>query len=136
MRKLGIMLIIGCMGCSSALVRVPAPGQALNVQQASRAVGISKPSGFPFILISQYQQNHARVVILTEPALKLVDMTVSPTQLQVHEQAPHVPTQWIRQWGKLVQAHFLTDCPERRITYRVEGTPHTFELEVTGGICL
>ena len=135
MKKLAILLAIGCVGCSATLVRVPAVGPGLDMQQAVRAVGVDNPSGFSFTLISQYQQDRARVVILAEPAFKLVDMTVYATQIQVHEQAPHIPTQWVHRWGKLVQAHFLAACPPRQITYREQGSSHTLEMEVTGGLC-
>lgn len=108
------------------------------MQTASMASGVLEPQKFYFTLISQYepQPQQARVIILAEPALKLADLTVSNEQIQVHYRAPKIPGRLIRAWGQLVQEQFLTSCPARKITQKTALLQGTFEMEVTGGVCL
>lgn len=135
MKKYLLGLCICLAGCSSPLVYQPAPAETLAMQEAVRAGGVLLPKGLYFTLISQYRGKEARVVILTEPALKLADLTVSQEQIYVHYKEAHVPAGLIRAWGKLVQAQFLTSCPSGKITQPADGINGTFELEVTGGVC-
>ncbi|MBR2081888.1 MAG: hypothetical protein IJ876_02605 [Elusimicrobiaceae bacterium] len=135
MKKYLLGLCVLLAGCSPALVYKPAPLESLAMQQAVRASGVLIPKGLYFTLISHYQEDSARVVILAEPALKLADLTVSQEQIYVHYKEAHVPVGLVRAWGKLVQAQFLTPCPSRQIAQSAEGMNETFELEVTGGVC-
>ena len=138
MKKVLWIFLITLSGCRAHWVYTPAPAEPISMQTASVANGVLNPQDFYFTLISQYEQDkkQARVVILAEPALKLADLTVSKEQIQVHEKAPKVPSKLIRSWGRLAQEQFLTPCPARKIVQKSADLKGTFELEVTGGICL
>lgn len=138
MKKVLWIFLITLSGCRAHWVYTPAPAEPISMQTAAVASGVLEPQDFYFTLISQYEQDkkQARVVILAEPALKLADLTVSKEQIQVHEKAPKVPSKLIRAWGRLAQEQFLTPCPARKIVQKSEDPKGTFELEVTGGICL
>lgn len=136
MKKRIVCLLILLSGCSSPWVYTPAPVETISMQEAAVANGVLQPQNLYFTLISQYQPEQARVVILTELAVKLADLTVSKEQAQVHYQAPKVPNRLISAWVKLVRAHFLVPCPEQKIIHKVGPTGEKFELEVTGGLCL
>lgn len=131
---LGICLLL--MGCQTAMVYRPSPAEPIALQEAAQARGVLLPQEFYFTLISQYNKETARVLVLTEPALKLADMTVSKEQIYVHEKATQVPSRLVQAWGKLVQSQFLTPCPARAIVEPAQGINGTFELEITGGVCL
>ena len=135
MKKLIGLFVVLVMGCRAHWVHTPTPAEPISMQTASVASGLLQPQNFYFTLISQYQESgQARVLVLAEPALKLADLTVSKEQLQVHYQAPKVPSRLIQAWGQLVREQFLVPCPARQMTQKT--TVGTFELEVTGGICL
>lgn len=134
MKKIVGLFVVCLFGCRAHRVNTPAPTEPVSMQTASMASGVLLPQNFYFTLICQYQESQkARVIILTEPALKLADLTVSKKQLQVHYQAPKVPAKLIQNWGQLVQEQFLVPCPARKIVQKT--TTGRFELEVTGGIC-
>ena len=138
MKKIMGVFSIFLFGCGGAQVlHVSTPAEPLSMQTSSMASGVLQPQDLYFTLISQYNQDkqQARVIILTEPALKLADLTVSKEQIQVHEQAPKVPNKLISAWGQLAQEQFLTPCPARKIIHKTTALQGTFELEVTGGIC-
>ncbi len=135
MKKYLLGLCVLLVGCSPSLIYKPAPVEPLTMQEALRASGVLHPKGLYFTLISHYQGDNARVVVLAEPALKLADLTVSKEQIYVHYKEAQVPAGLVRAWGKLVQAQFLTSCPSRQITQPAEEINGTFELEVTGGVC-
>ena len=124
------------MGCRAHWVVSPAPKEPICMQEAAIANGVLIPLGLSFTLISQYQKEESRIIILTEPALKLADLTVSNGRIQLHEKAPHIPNRLIEAWGKLAQQQFLTPCPAREIKQPAEGISGRFELEVSGGVCL
>lgn len=135
MKKIIGLLVIFLFGCRAHWVYTPAPAESISMQTASMASGVLLPQDFYFTLISQYQESEkARVVIFTEPALKLADLTVSKEQLQVHYQAPKITAKLIQAWGQLIRAQFLVPCPTRQMVQKTTGG--TFQLEVTGGICL
>ena len=137
MKKGIVVSLIFLSGCVARWVYAPAPNEPVSLQTAAVASGVLKPRDFYFTLISQYQPSgQARVIVLTEPALKLADLTVSKEQLQVHYKAAQIPGQLIRAWGQLVREQFLTPCPARKISYKSSLAAGTFELDVTGGICL
>ena len=135
MRKYLLGLCIFLTGCSATLVHRPAPSDPIVMQEAARASGVLHTQELYFTLISYYRGDSARVVILTEPAIKLADLTVSQKQIYVHYKGAYLPVGLIRAWGKLAQAQFLTSCPSRHIVQPAEGVAGTFELEVTGGVC-
>lgn len=135
MKKYLLGLSVLFVGCAHSLVYQPAPTQPISMQEAAIASGVLHPKDLYFTLISHCRGDKARVVILTEPALKLADLTVSQEQIYVHYKETQVPVSLVRAWGKLVQTQFLTPCPSRQITQTAEGINGTFELEVTGGIC-
>ena len=122
-------------GCTASLVRTPAPQAPIPLQEAARAQGVWQPHGLYFSLISHYQAGQARVVILTEPAIKLADMTVSAQKTYVHYQDPRVPDVLVNAFAQLAREQFLTSCPSRQITQKINLPKSTFELEVTGGVC-
>lgn len=132
--------LLGCLllltGCTKTFVTTPPPAQPLVMQEASVASGMLQPQDLSFTLISQYKAPQARVVVLTMPAIKLVDMTVSAEEVQLHYRAAHIPAIWVQRWAKLVQEYFLTTCPPRDIKHTFSNPTQNFELEVTGGICL
>ena len=130
----GVLLV----GCQAHWVVTPAPSQSIDLPQAAVANGVLHPQELYFTLISQYQvaPAQARVIILTDPAFKLADMTVSSQQIQLHEKAPRIPSRLVEAWGKLVQQQFLTPCPARKVNRPSQGIGGTFELEVSGGVCL
>jgi hypothetical protein len=138
MKKIVWIFLIALSGCRAHWVYVPSPTEPISMQTAAVASGVLEPQDFYFTLISQYEQDkkQARVVILAEPALKLADLTVSKEQIQMHEKAPKVPSKLIRAWGQLAQDQFLTPCPARKIVQKSAAFKGTFELEVTGGLCL
>ena len=138
MKKIIGLSLIFLFGCGTHWVYAPVPAKTVSMQEASMASGVLQPQSFYFTLISQYDPNsaQARVIILTEPALKLADLTVSKDQIQVHERAAKSPNRLIRAWGELVRERFLISCPERKIIHQSGVARGTFELEVTGGICL
>ncbi len=138
MKKVFWISLLALAGCSSHWVYTPAPATPISMQTASVASGVLAPRDFYFTLISQYEpaQQQTRAIILAEPALKLADLTVSGEQIQVHERAGQVPNKLIRAWGQLVREYFLTPCPKRTIVQQSANLKGTFELEVTGGICL
>lgn len=135
MKKYVLLLGVFLAGCHAAWVYTPAPAEPIALQEAVRASGVLHPKELYFTLISHYKGDKARVVILTEPALKLADFTVSPEQIYVHYKEAHVPDGLVRAWGKLAQAQFLTPCPARQITQPAQALNGSFELEVTGGVC-
>lgn len=135
MKKYLLSLCMCLAGCSTPWVYAPAPVEPISLQEAVRASGVLHPREFYFTLISHYQGDMARVIILAEPALKLADLTVSGEQIYVHHKEDHVPNRLIRAFGQLAQAQFLTKCPTRQITQPDPETGGTFELEVTGGVC-
>lgn len=132
---IGILSIL-LMGCRANWVVRPTPAEPIHMQEAVVANGTLNPQGISFMLITQYWDDEARVIVLTEPALKLADLTVSSNQIQLHEKAPRVPNRLVYAWGKLAQQQFLTSCPAREIKQPAQGISGTFELEVTGGLCL
>lgn len=138
MKKIVWIFLIALSGCRAHWVYVPSPTEPISMQTAAVANGVLEPQDFYFTLISQYEQDkkQARIVILAEPALKLADLTVSKEQIQVHEKAPKIPSKLIRAYGQLAQKQFLTLCPARKIIQKSADLKGTFELEVTGGICL
>ena len=134
--KKGLIGIGLCLlGCSTPWVYSPTPTQPIVMEQAAVANGVLAPQGFYFTLISQYQGTSARVVVLTDPALKLADMTVSASQIYVHEKAPRISQSLVTAWGELVQQSFLTSCPARQIRQEAKRVKGPFELAVTGGVC-
>ena len=135
MKKYIFLLGLFVTGCTASLVRTPAPQAPIPLQEAARAQGVWQPHGLYFSLISHYQAGQARVVIFTEPAIKLIDMTVSAEKIEVHDQAPRVPNTLVDAFAKLVRAHFLTSCPARQVAHESKQPKSTFELEVTGGVC-
>lgn len=134
-KRIGIFLIL-LVGCSTHWVSSPAPTEPISTRTAVRASGVLQPQDFYFTLISQYHAGQARVIVFTEPALKLADLTVSKKQVQLHYQAPKIPSKLIEAWVQLVREHFLVSCPARDIRYKTTTLKGQFELEVTGGICL
>ena len=130
--------VLACflVGCSSPWVYAPAPAEPVSSETAAVASGVLEPQQFYFTLISHYQQGSARVVVLTDPAVKLADMTVSEKQITVHYRAPKVPAKLIKGWSQLVREQFLTPCPPRQITQETAALRGTFQLHVKGGICL
>ncbi len=138
MKKWGGLLSVLLVGCQAHWAVTPAPSQSIDLPQAVVANGVLHPQEFYFTLISQYQASpaQARVIILTDPALKLADMTVSHRQIQLHEKAPRIPNHLVKAWGKLVQQQFLTPCPARKVNRQAQGITGTFELDVSGGVCL
>ena len=135
MKKIIFLASLLLSACNPSLVRTPAPQTPVDLQTSARASGVWQPYELYFTLLSHYQNGQARVWVLAEPAIKLADMTVSAEQIEVHDQAPRVPTRLITAWAQLVRAHFLTPCPARHITYKINQPASTFELEVTGGVC-
>lgn len=135
MRKFLIGLCILLSGCAAPLVYAPVPEGTLALEGAVRASGVWQPRGMYFTLISRYEGESARAVFLAEPALKLADLTVSPSEVRVHYKAEQVPDNLVRAWGKLVQDNLLTQCPPRQIAARAAGISGNFELAVTGGVC-
>ena len=135
MKKYIFLIGLLAAGCTASVVRTPAPQTPLPLQVSARAQGVWKPYDLYFSLISHYQTGEARVVVLAEPAIKLMDMTVSARQTQVHYQAPHVANTLVSVFAKLVREQFLTFCPARQITQEITRPKSTFELEVTGGVC-
>ena len=138
MKKILWICLIFLSGCRAHWVSAPAPAEPVSVQSSAMAVGVLEPQDFYFTLISQYEpaKRQVRVIVLAEPALKLADLTVSADQIQLHERAPKVPGKLIRAWGQLAREHFLTSCPARKIIHKSAVAGGTFQLEVTGGICL
>jgi len=137
MKKGILVCLVFLLGCNASWVRTPAPAEPLSMQTAAIANGILTPQQVAFTLISQYQPTgQARVIVLTEPALKLADLTVSDKKIQVHYQAPKVPNKLISAWAELVRAQFLVACPARHMVHKTTALHGTFELDVTGGICL
>ena len=132
--------LLGCLllltGCTKTFVNTPAPAQPIMMEEAAVASGVLQPQDLSFTLISQYQPPQARVIVLTMPAIRLADMTVSAGKVQLHYRAPHIPATLINRWAKLVQKYFLTNCPPRKIKYGFSNPTQNFELEVTGEICL
>ena len=132
--------LLGCLlllaGCAKSFVRTPAPAQPIAMEEAVVANGVLQPQDLSFTLISQYQAPQTRVIILTMPAIKLADMTVSAEKVQLHYRATHIPAVWVQRWAKLVQEYLLTTCPPREIKRTFSNPTQNFELEVTGGICL
>lgn len=136
MQKLVGISLIFLFGCSAQWVYAPAPNEPIAMENASIAGGVLEPQNFYFTLISHYQPTQkARVVIMTEPAIKLADLTVSKQQIYVHARAPQVPGSLIRAWGQLVRERFLVPCPDRKIIQKAADLRGTFTMEVTGGIC-
>ena len=122
-------------GCSAAVVYVPAQPQPILLAQSAVARGVLEPQGLAFTLVSQYQNETARVLILGEPLIKLADMTVSAEQIRVHYRAPRLPKALVRQWGNLVQNHFLTLCPAAHMRQPLGRTDSYFDVQVKGGVC-
>ena len=135
--KKGLWVLVGLLaGCSSPWVYAPAPAEPVSAETAAVASGVLEPQQFYFTLISQYQQGSARVVVLTDPAVKLADMTISQGQMIVHYRAPKVPAKLIKEWGRLVRAYLLRPCPPRQIVEQTAALQGAFKLEVKGGVCL
>ena len=136
MKKWLLVFSMALTGCATPLVYAPAPAEAVSMQTAAVASGVLEPQHFYFTLISQYKSGSARVLVLTDPAIKLADLTVSANQITVHDRAPQVSSNLILAWGKLVQEEFLTPCPARKIARQAAPIKGTFELDVKGGVCL
>ncbi len=135
MKKILFLLCACLAACSAPLTYTPAPQTPLALDESARASGQLAAYDLYFTLISHYQDGKARVLILTEPALKLADLTVSAGQTEIHYRAPQIPTRLIRAWENLLKTHFLTPCPPRHITQAAVPLKGNFELEITGGIC-
>ena len=137
MKKWLGMSLLFLLGCHTHWVYTPVPQEPVSMQTAVRASGELLPQNFYFTLISEYAPSgQARVIILTDPALKLADLTISAEQVQVHYRAPNVSGRMLRAWVELVRAHFLVSCPPRKIVHQTAVFRGIFELEVMGGICL
>ena len=133
------LLLIGLIwaaGCHASLSYRAVPDEPLNMQTAVRAEGVLHPNEMYFTLLSSYGGEQARVIVLTDPAIKLADMTVSPSEIAVHYKEPHVPARLVQAWGKLAQDALLRPCPPRQIRAAAPAVNGIFELDVTGGVCL
>lgn len=136
MKHFWVFLGAVCLaGCSAAVVYEPAQPQPILLAQSAVARGVLEPQGLAFTLVSQYQAGTARVLVLGEPLIKLADMTVSAEQIRVHYRAPRLPKALVRQWGELVQKHFLTPCPDAHMVQPLGRKDSYFEVQVKGGVC-
>lgn len=126
--------IIFLTGCASAFIKTPVPETPLDMQSAARTNGVIEPYQFDFTMITQYQGQQVRAVILAEPAFKLADMTVYKDKTELHYKVAQVPQKLLKIWVSLIRENFFTACPQREIFYR-EGKKIIVQAQAAGGIC-
>ena len=134
MKSIFLFAIIFLAGCSSPFIKTPAPVAPLDMQTAATLSGVIQPQEFDFTMITQYQGQQVRAVILAEPAFKLADMTVYKDKTELHYKAPKLPQKLLKIWVSLIRENCFTACPQRQIIYR-EGAKTVVQAQAAGGIC-
>jgi len=134
MRYFLLFCVFFLVACSNTFIKTQAPETTLDMQGAATASGVIEPQQFYFTMITRYNTDRVRALVLAEPAIKLADMTVYKDKTELHYKAPKVPQKLLKIWVLMIKQNFFTACPQRHIVYK-QGTKIIAQADVTGGIC-
>lgn len=137
MRPLMLLLALFTSACTPGLTYKPAPGGQLTPAQTARLTGSVRPWGLYFTAVTQFDGNSARVIVLSEIGLKLLDINVSPSETEVYYKFEKLPATAAGAFGRFARAALLTPCPSQEVTFTDTRTRAAFEASVQGAkICL
>lgn len=134
MRYFLLFCILFLAACSHTFIKTQPPESPLDMQGAATASGVIEPQQFYFTMITRYQTDRVRVLILAEPAIKLADMTVYKDKAELYYKAPKVPQKLLKIWVLMIRENFFAACPQRHIVYK-QGNKIIAQADVAGGIC-
>lgn len=137
MRPLIFAALFLVMGCSSGLVYKTAPAEKLAPAKTVRLTGEVRPWGLYFTAITQFDENSARVIVLSEIGLKLLDLHVTPQETEVYYKFEKLPAAAAGAFGRFARETLLIPCPQKNLSFTDPRTRARFEASVQGAkICL
>lgn len=129
-----VILFAACLlgACSSGLIYKPAPNTALNPAATARLTGSVQPWGLYFTAVTEYDGSSARVVVLSEIGLKLLDLNVSPETAEVYYKFDKLPGAAAGAFARFAREALLAPCPAEHLTFTDGRTRARFEASVQG----
>lgn len=133
MRPLIIAFICLLGACSSGLVYKPAPAGKLSAAGTVRLAGEISPWGLYFTAVTQYDGHSARVVVLSEIGLKLLDFSASQNGAEVYYKFEKLPAAAAGAFIRFARQNLLTPCPAQNLSFTDRRTRARFETTLQGG---
>ncbi len=132
MRPLIFLLVCLLGACSSGLVYKPVPAAVLNPARTVRLSGEVSPWGLYFTAVTEYDGNAARVVVLSEMGMKLLDFSADEKEAQVYYKLEKLPSAAAGAFIRFAQKNLLTPCPVKNVSFTDRHAHARFETIVQG----
>ena len=128
-----LLAVLVLAGCSAGLKQDKTPFAPLDMRQAVRLSGVYEPYGLDFTAVSVYDGNSVRMVVLSTLGSMLAALTVTPTEVRLHEKVPQLPARLVAGFGRMARAHLRSACPEKTFTYADPPSRGRLVVQTQGG---
>lgn len=137
MRALIVAFICLLGACGSGLVYKPAPSAKIPSANTFQMTGQITPWGLYFTAVTRYDGTSARVVVLSEIGLKLLDFSANPNGAEVYYKTEKLPAAAAGAFVRFTQQNLLTPCPPKNLSFTDRRTRARFETTLQGDtVCL
>ncbi len=119
--------------CASQSVYQDPPQTVLRPEEMIRTQGTFRDMGF--VSLSKYEENKARVILMSEIGIKLADMTVFPSKITVYFKQSQFPLRAVEAFARFTRAHLFTSCPSSQVEYKDRSSRLVFKAQSKGEQC-
>lgn len=134
-----LIMVLSCLlgACGTGLVYKPAPAEKLPAAQTYQLTGRVSPWGLYFTAVTRYDGSAARVVVLSELGIKLLDFSAGQTSAEVYYKLDNLPAAAAGAFVRFARQNLLTPCPAKNVSFTDRRTRARFATSLQGdSVCL
>lgn len=132
MKKI-IFLTCFVSACASQAIYQEPPQTVLQPEEMIRTQGTVRDMGF--VALSKYEEDQARVIVMSEIGIKLADMTVFPSKIDIYFRQSQFPLRVVEAFARFTRAHLFAPCPASQVEYKDRFSRLVFKAQSKGAQC-
>ena len=121
------------VACAGRSVYKETPQTILRPEEMVRTQGTFRDMGF--VALSKYEEEQARVIVMSEIGIKLVDMTVFPSKIDIYFKQSQFPLRAVEAFARFTRAHLFAQCPPSQVEYKDRFSRGVFKAQSKGAQC-
>ena len=133
MKKMIFFFACFLAACASRAVYQEPPQTILRSEEMIRTQGTFRDMGF--VALSKYEEDQTRAILMSEIGIKLADMTVFPSKIDVYFKQPQFPLRAVEAFARFTRAHLFTQCPPSQVEYKDRFSRAVFKAQSKGAQC-